>query len=592
MDKLTKLRQAMKQNGIDMYYIPSSDFHSSEYVGAFFQVRKYISNFTGSAGELVITQDSAVLYTDGRYFIQAQSQLEGTGITLFKMGEPDVPVLSKYIKNTIKAGEVLAFDGRVVGAKIGIELKTAVEEKHATVRYDLDLVATFWEDRPSLPAGTAFLLDEKYSGESTASKLVRVRDFMAQKDVAAHIITTLDDVAWLYNIRGNDIPHFPVILAYSVVTLDCAYLFVDRAKLSAAIVDVLAKDNIIIKNYDDVYDFAKSLSGRVLLDRAKINYALYFNLPDTVAKIEMTAPTTNFKAHKNETELYNIRWAHAKDGIAIAKFMYWIKETVKTSKITELDAQKKIFELRAEQDGFIEESFGTISAYGANAALMHYSTDLSNPTPLENKGLYLIDSGGQYFEGTTDITRTIALGEVTDIQKTHFTAVLRGMINLSMAKFLEGASGINLDILARGPIWELDIDYRSGTGHGIGYLLNVHEGPNGIRWKVVPERNDSCVLKVGMVTSNEPGIYIENSHGIRIENEIVVEKDVKNEYGQFLKFETLTLAPIDIDAIQIDMLTAKEKAWLNNYHQIVLEKISKYLTDEESEWLINYTRAI
>ncbi|ONI45434.1 peptidase M24 [Candidatus Epulonipiscioides gigas] len=592
MNRLEQLRKVMKEKSIDIYYIPSADFHSSEYVGDYFKTRKYISNFTGSAGELVITQNEAVLFTDGRYFIQAEIQLKDTGITLLKIGEPDVPKLPEYIRTKINEGEVLGFDGRVVGVKTGLELKKIVEEKKATIKYNEDLVNIFWKDRPNLPIGTAFLLDDKYTGESVSSKLMCLRKTMEQYGAQSHIITTLDDIAWLYNIRGNDIPHFPVILAYTIVTLDKAYLFVDNTKLSNKIIEKFSTDNIEIKQYNEIYNFVKTLSGAVLIDPQKINYALYFNIPENIVKIEKPAPTILFKARKNKIELENIRKAHIKDGVAVTKFMYWLKNTIKTSAITELDAKEKIFSLRSEQENFIEESFDTISAYGKNAAFMHYSTDPKNPVLLENKGFYLIDSGGQYFEGTTDITRTIALGELNDTLKTHFTAVLRGVINLSRAKFLEGVRGINLDILARGPIWELDIDYRSGTGHGIGYLLNVHEAPNGIRWKIVPERNDSCILEVGMVTSNEPGIYIENSHGIRTENEIVVQEDVKNEYGQFLKFETITFAPIDIEAIKVEMLTKQERAWINEYHKNVYEKIAPYLTKPEQEWLKTYTQEI
>ncbi|OON97655.1 MAG: peptidase M24 [Candidatus Epulonipiscioides saccharophilum] len=594
MNKLNELRKVMAENHIDIYYIPSTDFHSSEYVVSFFKAREYISNFTGSAGELVISQNHAVLYTDGRYFIQAEKELKDTGIELYKMGLPEVPTLTNYLKSIIKKGDVIGFDGRVVNTIRGNEIQQLATDSESTIKYDIDLVNLLWDDRPDLPQGKAFLLDIKYSGETTEAKLSRLRNKMQEEDVSYHVLTTLDDIAWLYNIRGNDIPHFPVILAYSIINIDSAYLFTDRTKLSDEIIFILNKDNIKIKDYNEIYEFIKTISGKVLLDPAKLNYRLASDLPISAIKVEKASPIVLFKACKNEVELSNLRWAHAKDGVVLTKFMYWLKESVKNPSltITELDAQQKLYELRSQQDGFIEESFSTISAYGPNAALMHYSTNPFNPAPLENKGLYLVDSGGQYFEGTTDITRTIALGELDDILKTHFTAVLQGMINLSMAKFLDGVRGINLDILARSPIWNLDIDYRSGTGHGVGYLLNVHEAPNGFRWKIVPERNDSCVLEVGMVTSNEPGIYIENSHGIRIENEIVVEKDVKNEYGQFLKFETLTYVPIDLDAIKIEMLSEKEKKWLNNYHQLTREKISKYLTDDEAKWMIKYTKAI
>ncbi|OON99678.1 MAG: peptidase M24 [Epulopiscium sp. Nele67-Bin004] len=585
---IEKLRQLMKERDLFAYYIPSSDFHDSEYVGEHFKARKFLSGFTGSAGTLVVTQDEAGLWTDGRYFIQAEKELEGTGIKLFKAGVEGVPKIEDYLAGFMPQNGKLGFDGRVVGVTTGKDLAKKLKEKNCELVYNEDLVSIIWNDRPSLPTGQAFLLDEKYTGKSYTDKLSDLREALKEKKADSHILTVLDDIAWLYNLRGSDIKHFPVVLAYTVVTMDEAILFLDETKLTDEIRAKLSQ--VKIKPYNEIYEYVKNLEGSVLIDPAKLNYAIYNNLQ--AEKIEQQNPTLLAKAKKNEVEIQNIRNCHLRDGVACTKFMYWLKTNIGKIEITELDAGAKMQELRKQQENYIEDSFSCISAYGENAAMMHYSATPENYKVLEPKNLYLLDSGGQYFDGTTDITRTIALGPVDSEIKRHYTAVARGMLNLSRAKFLHGVRGLNLDILARSPIWEMDIDYRSGTGHGIGFVLNVHEGPNGFRWKIVPERNDSCVLEVGMVTTNEPGIYIEGSHGIRIENELIVQNGVKNEYGQFLEFETVTFTPIDLDAIDPQYMTETEKQSLNNYHKAVFEKISPFLDAEEKEWLKTYTREI
>ncbi|OOB76809.1 MAG: peptidase M24 [Epulopiscium sp. Nuni2H_MBin003] len=585
--RLEELRLLMQQRGIDVYYIPSADFHNSEEVGEHFRAREYMSGFTGSSGCLIVTATEAVLYTDGRYFIQAEKQLANTEIKLYKMGVPDVPKKYDYVRDVIPEGGKLGFDGRVVDVKAGVKFQQKISTKNATIVYNEDLVGLVWKNRPNIAFSKAFILDEKYTGESLGDKLNRVRDEMTKMNVKVHVINTLDDIAWLYNIRGNDIPHFPVILAYTIVTLDSAVIFVDENKLTDEIKELFVQNKINILPYNDIYEYVKKIAEPVLIDIEKLNYCLYANLNAT--KIEADNPTMLFKAIKNDTEIENVRNCHIRDGVACTKFMYWLKHN---KDITEIDAQKKMTELRREQELYIEDSFTTISAFKENAAIMHYSVTEESNVKLSDAGLYLIDSGGQYFDGTTDITRTIAISEIDSTLKLHYTAVLRGMINLSCAKFLEGVTGRNLDILARGPVWDLDIDYRSGTGHGIGFVLNVHEGPNGIRWRVVPERRDSCILKAGMITTNEPGIYIENSHGIRIENELLIQEHAVNEYGKFLKFETITLAPIDIDAIEPTLMNQKEKDWLNEYHKLVYEKISPYLEEKEKSWLKIYTRDI
>lgn len=593
-ERLQHLRVLMAKNNIDAYIIPTEDFHESEYVGEYFMSRKYMSGFTGSAGTLVITMKEAGLWTDGRYFIQAARQLDGSTITLYKMGEEGIPTIAEFLQDKMQENSTLGFDGRVINGKLGLKFKKQLENKNIQIAYDKDLVDLIWEDRPPLPTKPAFLLDTKYAGKSSSDKLKKLRDTMKSKGVTVHILTTLDDIAWLFNIRGNDIPYNPVVLSYAVITLESAYLFLDKNKLSKEVKSQLNEDNIQIKSYEEIYEFVKEFPSDevVLLDSKKVNYAIYQILNPAIKKIDSDNPTVLMKSIKNSVEIENLKKAHIKDGVAFTKFMYWLKTNINKMDITEISASDYLENCRKQQEGFIELSFDTISAYKANAAMMHYSATKDSNAALKPEGLYLVDSGGQYYQGTTDITRTIALGPVEKEQKIHFTAVLRSMFNLSKAKFLHGCIGLNLDILARGPIWDMDLDYKCGTGHGVGYLLNVHEAPNGFRWKKVPEREDGCVLEAGMVTTNEPGIYIEGSHGIRTENELLCCRGTKNEYGQFMYFENLTFAPIDLDAIDFSHLAQIDKDRLNEYHKQVYDKISPYLTNEENEWLKVYTREI
>ncbi|RDC49654.1 aminopeptidase P family protein [Acinetobacter sp. RIT592] len=592
--RLESLRKYMGEYKIDAYIIPSSDNHQSEYVGDYFKSRAYISGFTGSAGTLVVTMDEAGLWTDGRYFIQAENQLKNTGIKLFKMGEEGVPTTQEFICDKLAKGSTLGFDGRLISANEGKSLEEKLKEKNVSIKYEYDLVDKVWNDRPSLSKEKAFLLKVNYAGETFSSKLERLRETMKEKNVTSHIITTLDDIAWLFNIRGRDVKYTPVVLSYAIITLDEVYLFIDESKLNEEIINELKTENVIIKKYDDIYEFVKTMdkTEKVLLDDGKVSYSIYNNLPNEVQKIKEPNPTMNFKAVKNNTELENVRNSHLKDGVAFTKFMYWLKNNIGKIEISEISASEKLEELRRAQEGFIEPSFATIAGYREHAAMMHYSATPESDYKLEASDLFLIDSGGQYFDGTTDITRTIALGEVNSELKTHFTAVLRGMINLSMAKFLYGTKGYNLDILARRPMWNVGLDYKCGTGHGVGFLGTIHESPNGFRWKIAPNRLETATLEEGMVTTNEPGIYIEGSHGIRIENELITKKAEKNEYGQFMEFEVVTFAPIDLDAINVEDLNKEEKNYLNNYHSLVYEKISPYLSEEENVWLKKYTRGV
>lgn len=592
--RIENIRDLMKEKNIYAYIVPSSDYHQSEYVGDYFKSREFMSGFTGSAGTLIISMDEAGLWTDGRYFIQAENELKDSGIKLFKMGEEGVPTIEEYLLEKLPKNSTLGFDGRVMSVKEGQSLANKLAFKGINIEYKYDLVNDIWEDRCSLPTEKAFLLGTEYSGESFSDKLYRIRAVMKEKKATTHILASLDDIAWLFNIRGRDVKSNPVVLSYAVITIDSVYLFIDKNKIGKDIRAELSKENVQIKGYEEVYEFIKKIEENevVLIDTSKVNYAIYNNIPSNVQKIEERNPSILFKSIKNEIELKNIRNSHIKDGVAFTKFMYWLKNNIGKIEITEISATQKLEEFRREQDKFIEPSFSTIAAYKDHAAMMHYSATEESNYKLEPRDLFLVDSGGQYFDGTTDITRTIALGPIPENVRKDFTNVVRGMIRLSKAKFLYGCRGYNLDILARGPLWEEGIDYKCGTGHGIGFVLNVHEGPNGFRWKVREDIDDSCILEEGMVTTNEPGVYVENSHGIRIENEIVVRKAEKNEYGQFMDFEVITFAPIDLDAIDESLILKDEKVYLNNYHKQVYDKISPYLNEEEKQWLKTYTREI
>ena len=592
--RIENIRDLMKEKNIYAYIVPSSDYHQSEYVGDYFKSREFMSGFTGSAGTLIISMDEAGLWTDGRYFIQAEQELKDSGIKLFKMGEEGVPTIEEYLLEKLPKNSTLGFDGRVMSVKEGQSLANKLAFKGINIEYKYDLVNDIWKDRCSLPTEKAFLLGTEYSGESFSDKLSRIRAVMKEKKATTHILASLDDIAWLFNIRGRDVKSNPVVLSYAVISIDSVYLFIDKNKIGEDIRAELSKENVQIKGYEEVYEFIKNIDENevVLIDTSKVNYAIYNNIPSNVQKIEERNPSILFKSIKNEIELKNIRNSHIKDGVAFTKFMYWLKNNIGKIEITEISATQKLEEFRREQDKFIEPSFSTIAAYKDHAAMMHYSATEESNYKLEPRDLFLVDSGGQYFDGTTDITRTIALGPIPENVRKDFTNVVRGMIRLSKAKFLYGCRGYNLDILARGPLWEEGIDYKCGTGHGIGFVLNVHEGPNGFRWKVREDIDDTCILEEGMVTTNEPGVYVENSHVIRIENEIVVRKAEKNEYGQFMDFEVITFAPIDLDAIDESLILKDEKIYLNNYHKQVYDKISPYLNEEEKQWLKTYTREI
>ncbi|MEI3209660.1 MAG: aminopeptidase P family N-terminal domain-containing protein [Lachnospiraceae bacterium] len=591
-ERIAKLRALMAEKGIDAYVVPTADFHQSEYVGEHFKARKYITGFSGSYGTAVICQDDAGLWTDGRYFFQATNELEGSGVRLMKMFVGDTPSVTEYLADKIPEGGKVGFDGRVLSMDEGKEYEDALSPKNISIDYEEDLIDQIWEDRPPLSDKPAFFLEEKYSGESSAHKLERVRKVMKDNGATVHIIASLDDTGWLLNVRGDDIDFFPLLLSYSIVRMDGVDLYVDETKLNDRILEEFKKVNVTLHPYNDIYEDIKKLdaSETALIDPMKMNYALYKNIPCKIA--EAANPTILMKAMKNDVELENIKEAHIKDGIAITKFMYWIKTRYDKEDITELSSADKLTSLRAAQEGYIRDSFEPLCAFSDHAAMMHYSPSKETDVVLKEGAMFLNDTGGGYYEGSTDITRTFILGSIDQDMKKYFTAVVRAMMNLSRANFLYGCHGYNLDVLVRQPIWDLNIDFQCGSGHGVGYLGNVHEPPTGFRWYVVPSKNEHHQLEEGMVITDEPGIYEDGKFGIRIENEFIVRKGELNKYGQFMHFETITFAPIDLDGIDPEEMTKSEREWLNTYHKDVYEKIGPHLTDEEREWLKEYTRAI
>ena len=593
-ERLTALREEMKRRSIDIYVVPTADFHESEYVGEHFKARKFITGFTGSAGTAVITLKEAGLWTDGRYFVQAEKQLEGSTVTLYRMAEEGVPAVEEFVKDKLPQGGCIGFDGRTVNGAWGEKFAAIAEEKGGSLSVGEDLIDLIWTDRPELSRAPLFILEEKYSGKSTAEKIKDVRAKMAEEGADVHILTSLCDIAWLLNIRGGDIQSVPVVLSYLVLTKDQCIWFLQEEVVDDAIRAYLNENHIETRPYDAIYTYVPAIpeSAVVLMNKSGVNYRICNELNKNIQVINKPNPTELMKAVKNPVEVDNIRLAHVKDGVAVTKFMYWLKTNIGKIPMTEISASDYLEARRREQENFIDLSFTTISAYGANAAMMHYSATPESNTGLKPEGFLLIDSGGHYYEGTTDITRTFVLGPISDEMKQYFTAVCRSNMKLANAKFLYGACGLNLDILARGPLWDMGIDYKCGTGHGVGYILNVHEGPNGFRWKIVPERHDSGVLEEGMITTDEPGVYLEGKYGIRTENELVCRKAEKNEYGQFMEFENITYAPIDLDGIDPEQMSPREKQMLNDYHKKVYEVLSPYMTEEENEWLKKYTRAI
>ena len=590
--RINALRSAMAQKGIDIYIIPTADFHHSEYVGDYFKFREYITGFTGSAGTVVFTSEKAGLWTDGRYFIQAEQQLAGSGIELYRSGEPGVPSIEEFLKKELQEGQVLGFDGRTISYEEGISYRQLAEQKHASVNFLQDLASEIWTDRPNLPSEPAFLLEDSYAGENIRSKLTRVRLKMKEYGCDTHILSSLDDIAWLFNIRGNDIAYCPLVLSYAIVYNDSVELFADTSKFSDTLLQLFAQQQIILHPYEEIYDTVSQFNKNqtVLLDSRIMNYSLYRKIPEFVPVVDRPNPEILMKCIKNDVQVENLKAAHLKDGIAHTRFMYWLKTNSGEFPVTELSASQKLEEFRAMQDEFIGPSFAPISAYGEHGAIVHYSADEESNVELKPGKLFMTDTGGHYLQGSTDITRTVAIGETGQVGKEHFTLVVRAMLRLANTVFLHGCSGANLDCIAREVFWKKRLNFNHGTGHGVGYLLNIHEGPISFRWK--EGKTPSQIFEKNMVITDEPGIYMKDSHGIRIENELLVTEADRNEYGQFMKFEVLTLVPIDLDALLPEQMTSEEREQLNNYHQLVYEKISPYLPEAEREWLKYYTRAV
>ena len=605
--ELTLLRQKMQAEHVDVLLVPMDDFHQSEHVSEYFKTIEYVTGFTGDSCNLVVTQTESRLFTDGRYFIQAEQELRNSGTTLMKMGEKGVPSLTEYIRSVLPADGSLGFDGRCVDFRLGSELSSIAMEKNAALIWDADLVGEIWENRPALPESRVWILEERWAGKSAAEKLAELRADMENAGAEVHVIASLDDIAWLLNLRGNDVLCTPVFLSYFLVTQQQTFLFANEASFDTEVRDYLQALDVQLLPYNNIYEAVKQLrSQTILLETGKTNYALITALDGSMKLVDRLLPSSYRKAIKNPVEIENEREAHIRDGIAITKYCYflkhaydangvltdWARERLQSEALTEITASDYLERLRREQDGFVELSFPTISAYGKNAALPHYSPSREHDVVIEPHGLYLVDSGGHYLMGTTDITRTLAMGEITETERHHFTRVCQAMLRLGDVQILHGAIGVSFDYAARELFWREGLNFNHGTGHGVGYLLNVHERPNGIRYRIVPERLDSGTFEPGHITSDEPGIYIEGSHGIRTENMTVCKKAFENEFGEFLNFEFLTMCPIDLDALDPSIMERHDIELLNRYHATVFEKLSPYFEGDELQWLKEATREV
>ena len=590
--RIEQLQKMIRERRIDAYLVPTSDYHESEYVGAHFACREYITGFTGSSGTALIEKNKAKLWTDGRYFVQAAAELEGTGVELMKMGEPGVPTLEEYLEQNLPFGGILGFDGRVMNARRCENLQKRLEDKNISFASTEALIGSLWEDRPELPKEKVWILEDSYAGRSAREKIAELRQEIKKEHATVHILTTLDDIAWLFNIRGNDIPHNPVALSYAAVTDKEIFLFISLEAVPENVRTYLEELGVTLSPYQDIYTYVQDLCHeRVLLEKGKVNYGIVNYLAENNRLIDKMNPTVMKKAQKTSVEIENLKKAHIRDGVAMTKFIYWMKHNIGKIPMTECSVADYLRQLRREQ-GALDESFTTISAYGPNAAMCHYHAVKENCATLQPSRLYLIDSGGQYLEGTTDITRTMALGPVTDEEREHYTLVLMSMLRLGHVKFLEGCSGLSLDYVARELMWKRGLNYNHGTGHGIGYLLNVHERPVGIRFKTVPERQDGAAFAPGMVCSDEPGIYIEGSHGIRTENLLFCKEEETTQYGRFFSFEYLTMVPIDLGPVDVSLMEDRDIIYLNEYHSQVYEKIAPHLNEEESQWLREVTQPL
>lgn len=580
----------MKENDIQAYIIPTDDFHSSEYVGDYFKCREYMSGFTGSAGTLVVLEESAYLWTDGRYFLQADKQLEKTGIVLMKSGQSYVPIIEEFLKRELKEGDTIGFDGRTISKNFADKLLERIKEKNIKINGTVDLVNIIWKNRPKISKEPVWQLDIKYAGISRKEKMKKVREKMEEAGADVFIDAALDEIAWLLNLRGNDIAYTPVFLSYMIIREGMAILCIHREVVSEKIKDELKEDGIEIAEYEEIYKLADEISDKekVLYDSSSINYNLYDSINKNATIINRESPIALMKAMKNPVEVENIKKAHIKDGVAMCKFIYWLKKNVPLGNVSEISAAEKLVEFRAQMDGFLDQSFAPIFGYGEHGAIIHYSATEETNVVMKDKGLCLIDTGAHYYDGTTDVTRTVVLGELTKEEKEAFTIVLKGNLNLANTTFVYGTTGAYIDCVARRPLWEKGMDFNHGTGHGVGYILGVHEGPQNIS----KNSKSKTKLEDGMIVSDEPGFYKEGKFGIRHENLLLCKKETKNKYGQFMVFDVLTMVPFDSDGIDLSLMNEDEVDYLNNYHKKVYENISPYLNEEEKKWLKNSTKML
>lgn len=587
-ERIHALRMTFRPNNIKAFIIPSTDPHLSEYVAPYWMSREWISGFTGSAGTAVILMDKAGLWTDSRYFLQAEKELEGSGITLYKEMLPETPSITKFLCQNLKPGESVSIDGKMFSVQQVEQMKEDLAPYQLQVNLFGDPLKNIWKDRPSMPDAPAFIYNVKYAGKSCGEKVAAIRTELKKKGIFALFLSSLDEIAWTLNLRGSDVHCNPVIVSYLLVTQDEVVYFISPEKITQEVNEYLQEQQVSLRKYDEAESFLNSFTGEnILIDPKKTNYAIYSAINPACKVVRGESPVTLLKAIRNEQEIAGIHHAMQRDGVALVKFLKWLEASVLSGKETELSVDRKLHEFRAAQPLYMGESFDTIAGYKEHGAIVHYSATEESDVTLQSKGFLLLDSGAQYLDGTTDITRTIALGELTEEEKTDYTLILKGHIALAMAKFPAGTRGAQLDVLARMPIWSHGMNFLHGTGHGVGHFLSVHEGPQSIRMNENP-----IVLQPGMVTSNEPGVYKAGSHGIRTENLTLVCKDKEGMFGEYFKFETITLCPICKKGIIKEMLTAEEVKWFNDYHQTVYEKLSPSLNEEEKKWLLEATKAI
>jgi len=588
IDKLTSIRQEMKEKGVDAYIIPSSDPHISEYLPERYKCIAWTSGFTGSAGTLAITQDFAGLWTDSRYFVQANEQLEGTGFELVKLQVQGKAEYATWLGKNLKKGDTVAFDGNLASVALAQSVQSELEPLGIKVNGHLDLLDAIWNNRPELPKEKAYLIDERTTGQSTKDKISIIKEKLKSKRADIHFVSSLDDLAWILNIRGNDVNCNPVVLGFLLIQSDKNTLFIQEGKLSDVDIAKLSDSGVAVADYHQAFDTIKNIKAeRILLDPKKTCFAIFDSVPDTVEILEDMNPSTALKAIKNEVEISNTRNAMVKDGIALTKFFKWVEENVASGQLSEISIADKLQQLRAASEGFVDISFDTIAGYRAHGALPHYKATESSNSNLKPEGLLLVDSGGQYTDGTTDITRVISLGKITAAEKADYTIVLKGTIEGSQAVFPKGTKGYSIDAITRRPIWETFRNYGHGTGHGVGFFLNVHEGPQVFNMAAI-----DIPVEEGMITSIEPGLYREGEYGIRIENLVLSKAVQSNQFGDFMDFETLTICYIDTDLVDKSLLDNKHIEWLNNYNSWVFEKLSPQLDEEEKAWLKGKTGAV